>query len=528
MSPSRRLLVLVTALLLPLAALVALAAPPAVSAEPHRPDGPAPRAVLTDDVIRPEGSPLDARIRTWPGNKIRYHETMPKKWDWSLDRAIDHWNSSGGNIRFVEVSKRRAQLVIRYGPTYGADGVGTLGYQSRNYVHLSTAYKRADELNPETRVWVGRLFAHELGHVLGFDHTGGQCALMYPIYDFGLCPPLPFDHPGYYHCRWIDKPLLRRFTRIYGGSGKRPPKLCLIEALPGQLRDVEFGGGAERSAPVRITWKPPSRIRSGTKTRVTVWKGTSCGGKLPDTWERRAVVDTREGTWTDPSYGQGSWCFRLQIENRYGATRPPHSAAMQRYAPLPDAPQLGPLVWNADDYGYRFTWDAPADTWLYVMRGEPGDCPTTYDEQVAEYVSDGSGQQQRVYAAAGAECLSFFVVTEWDTVSPATAVEVAVPGLEAPDIRNPMYVEEEGGYRVTWVPPDSATTLAVMRSYEDPLECVTTYDAFSSEGVGMIDEDTWQVWAYAPEECVTFFAVNGLGLASAPTSILFSSARGAG
>ena len=48
--------------------------------------------------------------------------------------------------------------------------------------------------------------AHELGHVLGFEHTGGQCSLMFPVYDFGACPPLPDDAPGYYYCRWIDKP----------------------------------------------------------------------------------------------------------------------------------------------------------------------------------------------------------------------------------------------------------------------------------------------------------------------------------
>ena len=270
---------------------------------------------------------------------------------------------------------------------------------------------------------------------------------------------------------------------------------------------------------MRITWKPPSRIRAGTKTRVTVWEGSSCGGKLPDTWERRVVVDTREGTWTDPAYGQGSWCYRLQIENRYGATRPPHSAAMQRYAPVPDAPQLGPLTWNAEDGGYRFTWDAPEDTWLYVMRGEPGDCPTTYDEQVAEYVGDGSGQQQRVYAAAAAECLSFFVVTEWDTVSPATQVEVASPTPAAPELGPLAWEPDEQGYRFTWQQPDEATSLVLMRDYDDPTSCVTTYDEDSADYVYNVEGSSWQVPGYAAEECLTFFAVTDWGTVSPARSV---------
>ena len=76
-------------------------------------------------------------------------------------------------------------------------------------------------------MWVGRLFTHELGHVLGFNHTTGQCSLMYPIYDFGLCPPLPLEDPGYYNCRWIDKKLLKRFTPDVRRSSQ-----ASVEAVP--------------------------------------------------------------------------------------------------------------------------------------------------------------------------------------------------------------------------------------------------------------------------------------------------------
>ena len=522
MSRYSRLLVLVAALGMPLTALAAsptagadAPAPAAVTSPSPRPAGVEPERVLTDDVIRPQGSPRSARVRTWPGTRIRYHETIPRKWDWSLDRAIHHWNSSGGKIKFVEVSKSRAQLVIRYGPTYGSDGIATIGYQYRNFVHLSPAYKRADELDPEIRVWVGRLFTHELGHVLGFDHTGGQCALMYPVYDFGLCPPLPEDKPGYYHCRWIDKKLLDRFTRIYGGSPRRPAQLCLIEALPGQLHEVRFSGGQTQDKAVRIDWRPPSKIRAGTKVRVTVWKGDSCAGRLPDTWERRVAVDAREGRWTDPAYGQGNWCYRLQIENRYGATRPPHSQAMQRYAPVPGVPQIGTVTWDQEAVGYRFTWTAPMDTWLYVMRGEPGGCPTAFDQDDAEHLGD----ERLVSAGASSECLSFFAVTAWDTVSSPTQVEVAAPTAGAPDIGALTWYPDDYSYRFTWQQPDPSTDLQVMRSYDDPTACVTTYDETSADYVSNVEGNTWQVSGYAIEECLTFFAVTSWGTASPGRSV---------
>ena len=304
------------------------------------------RRLLGDDMIGPAArSATGARIRKWPGRTIPYYESIPKKWDWSLDEAFAHWNDSGGKITFVEVPRSKAKLIISYGDTGGSDGVGTLGFQARNYVYLSPAYKKADELDPETRVWVGRLFTHELGHVLGFDHTTGQCSLMYPIYDFGLCPPLPIDDPGYYNCRWIDKKLLKRLTQMYGGRPKRPPKLCLIEPLPPELRGVTFSGGNTESKPVKITWQPPGSVRDGTTVHVTVWRGTSCNA-APNNFERRYGVEPKAGTWSDPAYGNGTWCYLVQIENRYGATRPPTGSALARYAPVPAAPSVGTPTWR--------------------------------------------------------------------------------------------------------------------------------------------------------------------------------------
>ena len=44
---------------------------------------------LAEDVVRPATTRfgIAARIRKWPGRTIRYYESIPKKWDWSLDRG---------------------------------------------------------------------------------------------------------------------------------------------------------------------------------------------------------------------------------------------------------------------------------------------------------------------------------------------------------------------------------------------------------------------------------------------------------
>jgi hypothetical protein len=472
------------------------------------------RRVLADDVIRPTRSSVAARVRKWPGRTIPYYEKIPKKWDWSLDRAIAHWNESGSRIKFVEVPRRKAKLVISYGDTGGADGVGTLGYQYRNYVHLSPGYKKADQFNPETRVWVGRLFAHELGHVLGFEHTSGQCALMYPVYNFGVCETLAVGKPGYYNCRWIDKKLLRRFTQMYGGKPKRPPKVCLIEALPGELRSVTFSGGNSQGRPVQVTWVPPATVRDGTKVYVTVWKGTSCSA-APDVWDLRVRVDPKAGSWKDPAFGQGTWCYLVHIENRYGAARPAKGAAVARYAPVPAAPSVGAPAWDAGNGSFAISWTPPdAFTTLQAMRNlvDPTSCPTAYDELEAHWLDrDGTGKWL-LHGYSKSECVSLFAVTDWGTVSARTQIVVQIPPpTVTPQVSgfSPPTAEE---------PAASATvTLAYSPHYRLGIEvvpgaCPASPPPDAQWWDGFEDWETPGRWLFYPEgggqQCVMFAAVD--------------------
>lgn len=486
-------------------------------------DDSAGRRVLADDAIRPQSrAGLAARIRKWPGKRIPYYESIPAKWDWSLDQAFDHWNGAGGKIKFVEVPRRKAKLIIGYGDTGGADGVGTLGYQYRNYVNLSPSYKKANEFNPETRVWVGRLFTHELGHVLGYNHTPGQCSLMYPVYNFGVCETLSYDKPGYYNCRWIDKKLLKRFTQMYGGKPKRPPATCPIEALPGQLTGVTFSGGNAQASRVKITWVPPSSVRAGTKVFVTVWKGGACT-VYPNTFERRVAVDPKARSWTDPAFGQGTWCYSVHIENRYGATRPLFGKALARFAPVPAAPALAP-TWHGAHGGWHVSWSAPwPGARLEVMRNQdqPEVCVTTYDEWEADSLEEHGAGTWLLDARAPEECVTFFVVTDWGTISPAAqrTLQVAAGGTPAAPSVGPRTWDAAGSqFTFSWTNrPDDFTSLRAMRApYDDPTECRTGYDEDEADYVYQ-DYDTgkWQLYANHATECVVFYAVTDWGTRSA-------------
>ena len=383
---------------------------------------------LRGDQVLPQGDARAMRVRTWPGTKIRYYETIPAKWDWSLNQAIKQWNSAGGKIKFVKVkSPGRAQLKISYGFTGGADGMATLGYTPRAWVHLGTGYKRVSATDPLMRGWVVRLFAHELGHVLGFGHTTGTCSLMVAVFNLSTCPVLG-SMPGYYFCRIIDKPLLRRFIARYGGTAARPPAEGLFDPLPPQLSGVTFGGGQTAGGPVEVTWTKPTGVPPGSTVTVTVGKTADCNAMPPSVDTYR--VPPAAGTWTDPGHGQGSHCYALQITNRYGATQPPISGLVARWAPVPAAPAIGTPTWSSTDQAFRLTWTPPdSGTHLEVLHGQSGNptvCRSTYNQNDTSWPWEQAGFWL-VYPWAPVDCLAVFAVTDWGTVSPATNVTVTVP-----------------------------------------------------------------------------------------------------
>jgi hypothetical protein len=305
--------------------VTAASAAPSTAKDSAAQDSAARAASHSDTSVRLDGDAKHATSTSarrasyaWTGRRITFYESMPTKWDWSLSTALNKWNHSGGGIRFVRTTNRRAaELNIAYANMGAASGMATVGRTSHAYVHLSTAYRSVDALDAHYRIEVMMVFAHELGHVLGFEHTKAACSLMAPMLDVEGCNMIPrTTKPGYYNCRTIDTALVARFVRLYGGHAKYPTSWCAIDKIPAPLTRVDFAGGP--TSPVTISWVSPEGVPSGSNVLIRSWQSDQCGA-VPDT-AGTTYAPLSAGSWQDSQVQPvGTSCYSVQLVNRYGA-----------------------------------------------------------------------------------------------------------------------------------------------------------------------------------------------------------------
>ena len=148
--------------------------------------------------------------KRWPGTTIRYHNLAPS-YAWSLEQAVQAWNTSGTRLRFVKSSRARAHIVVRAEGGGGGlcRGQATAGYVPKAYgggwAMVSRACSRFDAAG---------VLAHELGHVLGLGHEDRRCATMNSTL-WWRCPNSP--QLGQYRCRLVNTDDVRGAVRRYGG-----------------------------------------------------------------------------------------------------------------------------------------------------------------------------------------------------------------------------------------------------------------------------------------------------------------------
>jgi len=400
-------------------------------------------------------------VRRWPGHTITYTESIPAKWDWSLQRALTAWNTAGGHLSFVPVKKgRRPQLVIGFGDTHGADGYASIGPAPHAFVHLSPGYRKA----PDTaglKVWVGRLFTHELGHVVGFEHTAGTCSLMVAVFDTGACPLLD-DQPGYYACRWIDKPLLKRFVGAYGGKARQAAKSCLIDPLPDQLVGPQFT--AAPGGPVTFRWSAPPSAPPRSKVHLEVWPGSTCAGDPPRDVDVQLPLGA--GTWTDPSDGTGGpHCFRAQVVNQYGAGPAPVVTVLDRFQRPVAPPSVAAGAWNPDEGRWAFTASWSADTLLvaYISTADPASCPAVEAAGTFQ-MTFGHGSALFVPALGPEECVVFVARSAAGVSSAAVPLHLQAPRPPAPVVGTPVYDAGTDTWSVSVAPVAGLTPVAEVRA----------------------------------------------------------------
>ena len=477
---------LLTLLALTLALLTPLANSSAQPVDHARPATTARSTVgQHEDVLIPTPTgrvraPLDSarlsayRIRKWPTLRIPYYETIPAKWQWALDDAIKRWHLTGAKIRFVKVSSAsKARLLIQYGETYGADGIGTLGYNpwGKNILHLSTSYKTINAYDPTMRAWAARLFAHELGHNLGYDHVSGTCQLMVPVFTIGgSCGPLT-DTPGWYRCDYIDKTLRTRHVRWYGGSAQAGPRACLFEKVPSAVQELKATGGtAAEDSRVTLTWsnlRPPT----GGRVRLLDWSSTSCSPVSNDARVRHTALPATR--WTDPDRRGGPWCYGVQLVNRYGAPGPVRTVAVQRTRQRPAAPVITATRWDGERGQYVVRATLPPGTTLGVASTDTGVCPGPDDQVLPVYADAGEWFLNSAWAPA--TCM---VVYALDDIDPALSslgvtLHLSRPAPTKAPILSAITAAADGEYIVTVSEPEPG---AGFRPYVTLVEgaCPTT------------------------------------------------------
>lgn len=374
-----------------------------------------------------------AKGPAWPGGTIRYHETLPPSYSWSIAAAVRAWNTSGAKVRLVRARRAGdAQLVMRFGPTGGAAGAATVGYQRGAYLHLRRPSRGRSVVVTDSRLALARLIAHELGHVVGLEHTGARGCQLMDQYLRSRC--IGGRYSWQYRCRFLFSDDLAGAIRLYGRRvpAPRARTYCNREAPPPQLRDVKASGGAA-DTPVTLSWTRPAGLRSTARIEVMV-HSTACGSATARNRLFARDLPNRATSWTDDTAvgrAPGQSCYRLRVLNSWGLPRPMISRTVTISPAVPSPPVVHSIEPDPDGiFDYYASIDLPtADSYLIGRVAPAGACATSLDQGTElEIAAGGSPYPIDGVPETGSWCLSFFAVRSAAMVSSqATTTDVTRP-----------------------------------------------------------------------------------------------------
>jgi len=270
--------------------------------------------------------------QAWPGGVIRYYNAAPDQ-QWALTQAVNAWNRSGAQVRFVPAPASEAQVVVRHpGSACTSKAWASVGYAPSAYVDVS----RLDDRSPFcNRYAAAELLVHELGHVLGLGHETRGCAAMNPdgyLQGPSLCPQAP---SWQWHCRLLEPDDVAGAIAIYGGAAAQLPAQpdCDLYApirAPGKLAVAWSGVEGQ----LRVSFRRPASIRVPDFLRgrgpeayaVSLTPGTTCPtdpGSLPH-YRWRVPPGAMQAEYETPTSGPS--CLAVWAFDSFG--RPSRAATL--------------------------------------------------------------------------------------------------------------------------------------------------------------------------------------------------------
>ena len=148
-------------------------------------------------------------------------------------------------------SRPKAQVVVGFGDTTATGVTPRSSRQRGAYVHLVRG-----QLGSRTWANMGRLIAHEFGHVVGPDHArAGR------VQTHGGGPGHRLSRARRRGCTTVDGWPGTTSVARSDSMGPGPPVETLLPAgaeAP-QLQDVRFSGGDTVDSPLTVTWTAPGR-----------------------------------------------------------------------------------------------------------------------------------------------------------------------------------------------------------------------------------------------------------------------------